>query len=324
MAKVFKSVNSQIRILQSRGMRFRDIQYAKKVLKSKNYYNVINGMKKFLLDNSTPGTEAYKKNLCFEEVLALYDFDNGLRTLFLKNILIIEREFRTHIAYEFSKLESPDGWDNTSSFDYTTHRKQLYVNDLISTLNDNAIRSQRDSHDDMLNHFHATGTKIPIWALINTFDFGTLKRFYINAKENLRNEIAKYYNITASQVRSFLEALHMYRNVCAHDFRILFYRIYDINKRLPDMNVHSNLKIERNASNEYLRGKGDLFAIVIIFKYMLSETDFNYFFKDLKKLVKKIKCKIKTVSFDDILDSIGFPKKTDTQLSWNKIKTIDK
>ena len=72
-------------------------------------------------------------------------------------------------------------------------------------------------------------------------------------------------------------------------------------------------------------GKKDLFAVVIIFKYMLSQEVFTKFFYELKRLIKKLKRKIKTIDIDEVLLSLGFPLKESLgQYDWSYIIKANK
>lgn len=324
MQKVFKTVNQQVNILLSRGMKFKNITKAKEVLEKTNYYNLINGTKQLYIDmNSTQ--ERYIEGIYFEEVVEVLELDRNLRILFLKYILKIEDELRSHVAYEFGKNEGPYNWDNQSSFDCSNSNQLNYVNNLISKLTTNACRMNNDTHDTMLVHFTSQGLKVPIWVLVNTFEFGTLKSFYISLKQVIKQNIANsYYGLSFSVLRSFLEALNMFRNVCAHDFRILFYRIHDFDKRISDTNVHQNMKISTTSSGQYRYGKNDLFAVTIIFKYLLSENDFACFIDELNEIIEKTKISLKAISIEKILDAVGFPQEDGDQKNWDCIASIDK
>ena len=84
--KVFKSHNSQLRILRSRGLIVKSS--AKKILEAENYYNVINGYQNLFLDR-TAASETYKNGAELTEIFALYDIDRELRFIFLKRLLKI-------------------------------------------------------------------------------------------------------------------------------------------------------------------------------------------------------------------------------------------
>ena len=317
MARVWKSVNQQISILQSRGMKFRSIDFAKEVLSKNNYYNIVNAFKSFFLLNEDP--ETYINNIYFEEVYSIYVFDKQLRILFLKYMLIVESELRRHIAYEFAHYEGPEMWNNVSSYNYNSDNQinVQRINNLISKINADYVNSHKY---EMIDHFLNLHEIPPIWALVNAFDFGTLRTFYFNLKHTLKEIISRnYYNIDYGTLKTFLSSLNMYRNVCAHDYRILFYRIHDADKQISDTNIHSNLNIIMN-QNAYIRGKNDLFSIVIVFKYLLSKEDFRLFFISLKSLIKTLKKNLSAININQIYDSIGFPRKNNQQKSWKEIE----
>ena len=285
----FSSVTKQITILSKRKMNFKSIPKAKAVLEHTNYYNIINGFKEFIVD-PTKTPEEYYPTVYFEEVYALHEFDKRIRNLFLKYILLIEDTFRRHVAHEFARFEGSDKWNDPNSFDITTPQKNNYVSKLITKLNEIQTIINQDSKYDMINHFCSSGEDVPIWSLVNMFEFGTLKYFYMNMKLAEKDKIANdYYRLSITQLKSFLETINMFRNVCAHDFRISFYRIHDNDKRITDMPLHSHMNIRKNSSNKFLRGKSDLFSVVIIFRYMLSDEEFNMFFDNLKSAFRVLK-----------------------------------
>lgn len=96
MAKVFKTTNSQLRILRSRGVNIKNGSRAKKILETENYYNIVNGYKDLFIDktNTLPG-EVYLPGTDFFEIYALYLFDREIRSIFLKYILEIENNIKT-------------------------------------------------------------------------------------------------------------------------------------------------------------------------------------------------------------------------------------
>lgn len=79
--KDFKLVTEQVDLLKSRGMLFEDEQDAICKLLSDNYYNIINGYKDLFLD-TTNNQEVFKTGTTFNEIYALYEFDNQLKNIF--------------------------------------------------------------------------------------------------------------------------------------------------------------------------------------------------------------------------------------------------
>ena len=80
--------------------------------------------------------------------------------------------------------------------------------------------------------------------------------------------------------------------------------------------IHKYLAIQLD-NGYYSNGKNDLFSAVIILRYLLSSTEFNYFISGLNGSINKLSSKLKTISINDILEIMGFPQ------NWKNIKSKD-
>lgn len=80
--------------------------------------------------------------------------------------------------------------------------------------------------------------------------------------------------------------------------------------------IHSRLTLPKDSSGNYIYGKNDLFAIVIILKLMLSKTSFGKFYYSVKHEIAKLEKQLTTITIDDVLHEMGFPK------NWGQIKNI--
>lgn len=70
--------------------------------------------------------------------------------------------------------------------------------------------------------------------------------------------------------------------------------------------LHSALHIPLNGGNNQISGKNDLFAIVIIFKTMLSAESFSKFYNALDALMSDLTTKLTTIPVEQIELSMGF------------------
>ena len=100
--KIFRDTRTQIGILKNRGIIIKNKKYAKQLIRRVNYYNLINGYKTPFILTSTP-YEKYLPGTTLEEIYALYEFDRKLRIITLEQLLKIEKQIKTLIAYSFSK-----------------------------------------------------------------------------------------------------------------------------------------------------------------------------------------------------------------------------
>ncbi len=328
MAKVFKSTNSQLRILRDRGMIVRNGSRIKKILETENYYNIINGYKDLFLDKTdTFSEEKYIKNTNFMEVYALYLFDREIRSIFLKYILEIENNIKTVLAYEFSKKYGHDNYLRVENFDTanrardskkTKAQKVGEVSQLIVNIQ-KEIAKQLTKNNPMISHYMLKEGYVPLWVLVNILTLGTISAFYQNLKQEDQNNIGRKFFMHPDEMMSILLVLTVFRNQCAHDGRL--YNMKAVKKNgqpnsIKTNQIHRNLAIPFDTGNNPQYGKNDLFAIVIIFKLMLPKSSFNKFFFALKKEISSLEKKLRKVGINVILREMGFPS------NWMDIKEI--
>ena len=314
--KEFKTIDEQIKLLIDRGITFNDVDAAKKLLLTNNYYNIINGYKDLFLDEN----DKYISGTTFEEIYALYDFDRSLREILLKYILKIENTLRTLISYYFSQEHGNDNYLRIDSFETfsninTTEQTKLkrieYTQELIIKIQQKT--SKAISTKDYIKHYMLNYGFVPLWVLINIFSFGELSRFLEVMKQKERIKILVQFNCKEEELIQFVRIMNYYRNLCAHDERIY-------NTKVPkylyikDCEYHKLLKIEKD-NQMYKYGKSDLFALIIVFKYLLSEEDFNTLFNKINGRVISLSKHLFTRNIDDILKIMNFPD------NWKDIKS---
>lgn len=319
---MFSNVDKQITILQGRGMIIDNNSINQNILIDNNYYNVINGFKAPFLDSSQ-SNETYKKGTKFEELFSLYRFDRKLRNLILEYSLIIENSLKTKIAYEFSNKYGEYDYLKKECFVFNTNdKKKKNVENLIESM---GKKINREKDNPIYKHFVERDGNIPIWAAMSFFDFGITRSFYQNLDEKLRYEIANYFNISMSQLITFLSTINMFRNVCAHDNRIMNYQIYNKEFKIMDMPIHKNMNLKKE-HNEYVIGKNDLFSLFISFKYLLSEENFDYFYHKLGILTCELGEQLSTITLKDVYFEYRLPQEdlSIKQKSWKNINLVSK
>ena len=124
--------------------------------------------------------------------------------------------------------------------------------------------------------------------------------------------IADFYHEDIETFGIYLAILSNYRNVCAHEDILYEHRTQ---RRIPDTNYHAMLKIEKT-DDEYIYGKNDLFAPVIIMKAMLTKNQFHDFIREIQYELNLLDAKIDTIPLSKILDKIGFPE------NWSDIEEM--
>ena len=100
-----------------------------------------------------------------------------------------------------------------------------------------------------------------------------------------------------------LPILSNFRNLCAHE-DILF--DHKTQRPIPDTRFHAGLYIPKT-DGEYIYGKEDLFALIIIMKQMLSRDEFKLMINELTYEIDVLEGKLNVINIDKVLDTIGFP-----------------
>ncbi len=308
--KEFKTIDDQVNLLKSRNIIFNDEQNNKQLLLHNNYYNIINGYKDLFLDNNN--LPNYKNGTNFEEIYSLYEFDRQLRNIFLEYILKIENSLRALVAYYFSKEHGNDNYlklDNFETYKNTfaskdTKQKQIkHIQILIGNINKNIAQNIETKY---INHYMTYHGFLPLWVLVNILSFGDICNFYKLMQQKERIEVSKAFNISENDLYSLLNILCKARNLCAHDERLYNYK-FQTSTSINDTKYHSMLNLSK-INNRYSIGKNDLFAVVIALKLLLNKEDYDKFHHKLFSRIMSIKSKLKTITLDDILKSMNFPK----------------
>ena len=145
----------------------------------------------------------------------------------------------------------------------------------IMKLNENAferIKSGEKKREYRVNglqhgatiHYIENYGYIPFWIGIKVISFGLISEMVSVLKPIDKKEVADVYHIEPDEMQVYLPILANYRNLCAHEDILYDHRAQrDIN----DTVYHANLKIPK-MNNEYIYGKNDLFALIIIMKQL--------------------------------------------------------
>lgn len=313
--RIFKEIYDQIAIQQSRGLKISNDVITQRIIESENYYKLFNGYKKPFLDSTKPD-ETYLSGTKFDEIYSLYLFDRELRNLFIRYILEIGNNVKSVLAHEFSRKYGHDNYLRVSNFDTsvqlgerkTRAQKVGEISDLISNLQHEVAR-QLSKNNSMISHYMLDYGYVPLWVLVNTLTIGTISVFYSHLKQQDQNNIGRFFSLKPDELKTILQVLTLYRNACAHDERL--YNLKSMNRNMRPNNIkalpiHIDLGIPKNAGNNYMAGVNDLFAIVLIFKTMLSKESFRIFYGLLDTLIQDLSSRLTTISILQIEADMGF------------------
>lgn len=310
MEKTFKSLEEQIDIFENKGLVIDNKDYAREVLLRENYF-FINGYRRTFMKSADKSR--FIEGTKFEEVYSLFLFDRTIRNILFKNILIIENNMKSIISYQLSKKYGYREKDylKSNSFNYSFDNKKR-VNDLIAKMK-RQIKNNAVTHS-ATRHYATNYGYIPLWVLVKVLSFGIVVEMFSVLKKEDQYDIIELYGLDLNTFNVYLSILSNYRNLCAHEDIVYDNRTQ---KSIDDTIYHRKLHISM-MNNEYIYGKNDLFALVIILKAFLKDSEVKDLVLEIENAVNNLEYNLRSIPVAKVLDKMGFPD------NWKDIQDITK
>lgn len=300
IAKSFKTIDEQIEILKHKGLIIDDENYAKDILMRENYF-FISGYRHLFLKSKNERT--FLPNTNFRELYAMFNFDRQIRNIIFKNLLIVENNLKSIISYQLSKKYGFKEKDYLRASNFNNSKeKSRQVQDLIKKMK-RQIRVNGSQHSATMHYINYYGF-IPFWVVVKVLSFGIVCELFSVMKYEDQKEISNIYGVSIDHLITYLPILANYRNLCAHEDILYEHRTQTI---IANTKYHHELNIPK-MDEEYIYGKNDLFALIIILKSMLREEEFNLLIKEISYEEDILAGKLKVISINKVLDQMGFPQ----------------
>lgn len=307
--KIFRNLDEQIEILQSKGLVIPDVDKAKEILFRENYFFVSGYRHLFMRYNDK---DRFIKGTTFEELYGMFVFDRMIRNIMFKYILIVENNIKSIISYQMSKKYGFKEKDYLNPKNFTRDpMKSRQVRDILDKTK-RQIRVNGKQHTATMHYLSNYGY-IPMWILVKVLSFGIVSELFNILKKEDRDAIADIYRLNEETLSIYLTLLANLRNVCAHEEVLYDHRTQ---RPIPDCKYHQNLEIEKT-DEEYIFGKNDLFSVVIMLKRLLTAEEFREFAYEMGYEIDILEGRIDVVPLISILNRIGFPE------NWRDIIDMD-
>ncbi len=266
------SFEKQIEKLKCKNLIIKDERYAMQTLQKINYYRLSAYFLPFYDKN-----DVFKPNVCFEDIINLYEFDASLRGIFFKYLQIIEIYLRTQIAYYHS--------EKFGAFGYLKKENFNCENDEFDYLHEKINDEKNKSKEIFIKHFEKKykTSDLPIWAVVEILSFGNLSRFYKILQKDEQEKCISGFDINRVVFDNWLHALSSIRNICAHHSR-LWNKTLGISFKVPRKDKILNL--EKCKSNK-------IFFAIYVIKYILLCIDDKD--KDFECDIKNLFLRYKTI-----------------------------
>lgn len=247
-------------------------------------------------------TRTYEKGTNFSDIVALYEFDENLRSLVFKYICHIEQKIRSLISYSFCEVFSENQSAYLDSSNYNVAKKNRHdISKLISILDYEANKNTEHSY---VVYQRNTYGNVPLWVIMKTLTLGQTSKMYSFMKPSIKAKVSVHYeNVTEKELIQYLKILTVFRNICAHNERLFS---FETRFEIPDTKLHEKMDIPQKGT-QYLYGKHDIFALFIAFRYLLDKEDFKLLKKELTKLFSAFAIATSSTDKNKLLQAMHFP-----------------
>ena len=285
--KQYKSPNELVEYLISKGVSVYNKEDTLNKIKKYSYYSIVNSYKDVF---KTSGNN-YKKNVSFDEIYALYEFDKNIRSIFLKYILEIETIIKSLLAETISEKYGIDNYLIVDNFDNSVNSS--IIQESIDKINEE-ISKQNGKHEALTHYINEYGF-VPPFVLTKILTLGELSRLYTMLKQSDRQMISKEFKVSDKLLKQIMKNMTMVRNICAHNDRLFSFHSKFL---LTFKDINKSYINKDNSTNVYM--------IMKSMQALLDEDKSSEFEKLIDDELSKLESKIKSVDINIILYLMGF------------------
>lgn len=271
-----KNIQTIAQLLQkwsNAGMQIDAADNASDVLNRIGYYR-LKGYAFHLIDQTTG---QFQQGTTFANVVSLYQFDTKLSHLVFSFLSSIEVTLRARLVSALLTnndaliLNDPSFFKDKEKY----WKNQSSIASEIARSNDVFIKHNYDSHDGAIH----------LWATVEVMSFGTLSKVIKNLKPGnvTYTELIDSYKVMSANgnlvvpsqkmFTSWIQAVAVMRNICAHNSRI-YNRVIST---IPELTLADRV----NPPVQY----NGLYQILLAMKYLRpTDDDWNTFVAELKNL----------------------------------------
>ena len=285
--KEYKNSDELLKYIISKGISVNNEEDALNKIKTYSYYSIINTYNDVFKNTNNE----YEKNVSFDEVYALFEFDKNLRSIFLKYSLEIEIILKSLLAETISSRYGIKEYLIKENFDDTIN--ETIVTESINVINEE-INKQNGKHEAITHYIDKYGF-VPPFVLIKILTLGELSKLYAMLKQSDRQSISKNFKLSDKVLRQIIINMTMIRNICAHNDRLFSF--------------HSKFRISfKYIEKDYNENSVNIYMMMKCMEYLLPKEKKKEFIKLIKKEIKIVDNRLNSIKIDNILNIMGFYK----------------
>jgi abortive infection bacteriophage resistance protein len=207
------SIDDQIALLKTRGLRIPDEKSAKQYLSNISYYRLSAYMLPF---QKKDGSHEFIGTVSFQDIITLYSFDRALKLIVFDAIERIEIAIRTKIVHTLSMKYGSHWHEDARLFT----QKQVYFN-LQKCIADHCAQKHKETFIEHYLGKYDDPAMPPSWMSLELVTLGQLSLVYNSIKDDsIKKEIASYFGMYPVILQSWAHSITYVRNTCAHHSRL--------------------------------------------------------------------------------------------------------
>ena len=285
--KEYKNIDELLDYIISKGVFVNNKEDALNKIKTYSYYSIINTYKDIFKNEN----KEYKKNVSFDEIYALFEFDKNLRSIFLKYSLEIEMILKSLLEETLSSRYGIKNYLVKENFDDTVDEKT--ITESINIIEEE-INKQNGKHEAVTHYINEYGF-VPPFVLTKILTLGELSRLYAMLKQSDRQSISKNFKLSDKVLKQIIINMTMNRNICAHNDRLFSF--------------HSKFRISfKYIQKNYNEKSVNIYMVMKCMESLLPKDKKKEFVKLINNEIKTLDSKLKSIKIDNILNIMGFYK----------------
>ena len=205
------SINDQLDLLTSRGLRIDNQTQARHLLRSIGYYRLSGYWYPLLSEPKSAHT--FKPEASFEKAFIMYCFDYKLRSLLLDQLSKIEVHTKAKLGNTYSMHHGPFWVENVDLF-----RRRDRHDRIIETIKTEYDRSNAEFARSFRSNY--SNPLPPSWMILEFSSFGVVSRIISNLVSSIQlKSLSRGMGLNEEYFKSWMHALVYLRNLCAHHSR---------------------------------------------------------------------------------------------------------
>ena len=236
MKKKWLSFEEQAQLLIDRKLYVENKTDLVNFLQRKNYYYVSGYLYSYRCEDRDEYED--KKDpeglLRFKKIKSIMQLDEILRVIFTYPVEIIERDFKTKLAYYSSAPSDPNDTSQREALPlWYLEEKNFCAHDTFEHFKEILEKEKASKrHLPFVKHYNDNyNGEMPIWVAVEILTFGSLLTLFNNMSANRRRKISNSYHCSLEQLENWVRAIISFRNLLAHDYRLYRHKVVRVPKQ---------------------------------------------------------------------------------------------